>query len=294
MPGGFAALIDRAGNDHYYCKGRDLGAYGTPGIFAGWGQGCGVGFRGIASGGVALMLDESGNDVYEAGNFSQGGGYYFGWGALVGLSLCLPRWIERIWLRRWAVIALAILWCLPYLHARTSSENLGGSFLALGIAAFARIVAFGLDARRAAGLGAFIGLAVATKEQAAAIFLAVPLALILFHLRQQRERRVPTTWRELDWWRAPIAFGLTSVHSFGFASGLSTTGMPSAEIPLALLMFNIGVEIGQLAFVILMLLAYRSLRTLEFRWPRWVDFMPGYLIGSLGAFWTIQRTAMMF
>ncbi|MFH1748988.1 MAG: PDZ domain-containing protein [Planctomycetota bacterium] len=82
LPGGFGGLIDRTGNDHYYCKGRDLGAYGTPGIFAGWGQGCGVGFRGVASGGVALLLDEDGDDIYEAGNFSQGNGYYFGWGCL--------------------------------------------------------------------------------------------------------------------------------------------------------------------------------------------------------------------
>ena len=83
LPGGFAALVDRGGDDHYYCKGRDLGAYGTPGVFAGWGQGCGVGLRGVASGGVALLLDAAGGDTYEAGNFSQGGGYYFGWGALV-------------------------------------------------------------------------------------------------------------------------------------------------------------------------------------------------------------------
>ena len=83
LPGGFAALIDRDGEDHYYCKGHDLGAYQTPGIFAGWGQGCGVGFRHVASGGVALLLDMAGNDTYEGGNFSQGGGYYFGWGALV-------------------------------------------------------------------------------------------------------------------------------------------------------------------------------------------------------------------
>ena len=91
-----------------------------------------------------------------------------------------------------------------------------------------------------------------------------------------------------------VAFGFGLLHGFGFASGLSTVGMPKAEIPLALLMFNIGVEIGQLAFVILMLLAYRSLRVLEFRWPRWVEFAPGYAIGSLGAYWTIQRAVMMF
>jgi hypothetical protein len=91
-----------------------------------------------------------------------------------------------------------------------------------------------------------------------------------------------------------VAFGFGLLHGFGFASGLSTVGMPKAEIPLALLMFNIGVEIGQLAFVILMLLAYRSLRVLEFRWPRGVELAPGYVIGSLGAYWAIQRTVMMF
>jgi len=91
-----------------------------------------------------------------------------------------------------------------------------------------------------------------------------------------------------------VAFGFGLFHGFGFASGLSTVGMPNAEVPLALLMFNVGVELGQLAFVILMLLCYRSLRVLEFGWPRWVDFAPGYAIGSLGAYWTIQRIVMMF
>jgi len=91
-----------------------------------------------------------------------------------------------------------------------------------------------------------------------------------------------------------VAFGFGLLHGFGFASGLSTVGMPRAEIPLALLMFNIGVELGQLAFVTLMLLAHRSLRVLEFRWPRWMDLAPGYAIGSLGAYWTIQRAVMMF
>ncbi len=90
-----------------------------------------------------------------------------------------------------------------------------------------------------------------------------------------------------------VAFGFGLLHGFGFASGLSTVGMPKAEIPLALLMFNIGVEIGQLAFVFLILLVHRAMKVLEFRWPHWVDFAPGYAIGSLGAYWTIQRTVMM-
>jgi len=64
-------------------------------------------------------------------------------------------------------------------------------------------------------------------------------------------------------------------------------------LPLALLSFNAGVEIGQVAFVVLIVLVERSFRQLEIRWPRWMEALPGYAVGSLGAFWTIQRTAIL-
>ena len=38
----------------------------------------------------------------------------------------------------------------------------------------------------------------------------------------------------------------------------------------------------------------RSFRVLEVRWPRWVQALPGYTVGSLGAFWTVQRLAILF
>ena len=38
----------------------------------------------------------------------------------------------------------------------------------------------------------------------------------------------------------------------------------------------------------------RAFRALEIRWPRWVQALPGYAVGTLGAFWTIQRTAILF
>jgi hydrogenase/urease accessory protein HupE len=96
-------------------------------------------------------------------------------------------------------------------------------------------------------------------------------------------------------WRGQTSFTIRHpwVVAFGFASGLSTVGMPRAEIPLALLMFNIGVELGQLVFVALILLLHRALRVLEFRWPRWAELGPAYLIGTLGAYWTIQRSVMV-
>lgn len=92
-------------------------------------------------------------------------------------------------------------------------------------------------------------------------------------------------------WIVAFAFGL--LHGFGFASGLTATGLPRGEIPLALLLFNLGVEIGQLGFVCLVLLLERSFRQLAIHWPFWAARAPGYLVGSLGAYWTIQRTAMM-
>jgi hypothetical protein len=92
-------------------------------------------------------------------------------------------------------------------------------------------------------------------------------------------------------WVVAFAFGL--LHGFGFASGLAQLGLPKDEIPLALLLFNVGVEIGQLAFVLVILLLERSFRLLEIRWPLVVARLPGYAVGTLGAFWTIQRVAML-
>jgi hypothetical protein len=70
-------------------------------------------------------------------------------------------------------------------------------------------------------------------------------------------------------------------------------GLPQAEIPLALLLFNVGVEIGQLFFVALVIGLERAFRTLEIRWPRLVEALPGYAVGTLGAYWTIQRTLVL-
>lgn len=82
LPRGIGALIDRAGDDQYYAKGLYPTNYGDAGIFDAWSQGCGMGFRTLASGGLGLLVDGGGRDRMEAGNFSQGGGYYYGIGIL--------------------------------------------------------------------------------------------------------------------------------------------------------------------------------------------------------------------
>jgi hydrogenase/urease accessory protein HupE len=97
-------------------------------------------------------------------------------------------------------------------------------------------------------------------------------------------------------WLVAFAFGL--LHGFGFAGALSEVGLPQHAIPLALLFFNLGVEVGQLAFVgSVMALAWlinrlASLRSVPVQraWAR-VDVTAAYAIGALAAYWLIERTS---
>lgn len=83
LPGGCGLLYDGgSAGDSYYCKGNKGSGYGTAGVFEGWGQGMGIGYRPYASGGLGILFDEAGADRIEAGNFSQGGGYYYAFGIL--------------------------------------------------------------------------------------------------------------------------------------------------------------------------------------------------------------------
>ncbi|MGH8767037.1 MAG: HupE/UreJ family protein [Burkholderiales bacterium] len=90
-------------------------------------------------------------------------------------------------------------------------------------------------------------------------------------------------------WVVAFAFGL--LHGFGFAGALSEIGLPHGEIPLALAAFNVGVELGQLAFIA-GVFAVRSLaRRIEL--PALVGRVAkpaaSYAIGTLAAFWFFER-----
>jgi hydrogenase/urease accessory protein HupE len=87
-------------------------------------------------------------------------------------------------------------------------------------------------------------------------------------------------------WLVAFIFGL--LHGFGFAGALSSIGLPSNEIPLALAFFNVGVEIGQIAFV-LVILAVLKVLSIKKDWPLIAKRIPAYAIGSAAAFWMIER-----
>ena len=140
-----------------------------------------------------------------------------------------------------------------------------------------------------------ITLAVATLGYASAATLplnaAIALSILFLGPEIVRVWRGETSFTIRHPWVVAFAFGL--LHGFGFASAMTNAGLPRQDLPLALLSFNVGVEVGQLGFVALILAMERSFRVLEVRWPRWVQALPGYTVGTLGAFWTIQRVALM-
>jgi hydrogenase/urease accessory protein HupE len=97
-------------------------------------------------------------------------------------------------------------------------------------------------------------------------------------------------------WLVAFAFGL--LHGFGFAGALSEIGLPQHAIPLALLFFNLGVEVGQLAFVALVLAvgwvlprAVARLSQVDRDWAlARADVAAAYGIGTLATYWLIERT----
>jgi hydrogenase/urease accessory protein HupE len=94
-------------------------------------------------------------------------------------------------------------------------------------------------------------------------------------------------------WIVAFAFGL--LHGFGFAGALNAVGLPQTAIPVALLFFNVGVEIGQLLFIAavlsIMALGRFFIRRASLRQPAWAWRLAPYSIGSVAAFWMIQRVA---
>jgi len=94
-------------------------------------------------------------------------------------------------------------------------------------------------------------------------------------------------------WAVSFTFGL--MHGFGFAGALAEVGLPQSSIPVALLFFNVGVEIGQLMFVgaVLTVIAvgWRAGQRLRVSQAAWLWRIAPYAIGSLASFWLVERVA---
>jgi len=114
------------------------------------------------------------------------------------------------------------------------------------------------------------------------LFLAVELA---------RGARADTSTAVRAPWIVAFAFGL--LHGFGFAGALADIGLPKDAAAIALLLFNVGVEIGQLAIVAVVLALVWALRRTSVRVPRWIVRLPIYGIGTVSSYWAISRLAAL-
>ena len=121
--------------------------------------------------------------------------------------------------------------------------------------------------------------------------IALSIAFVASEIVHRRQGRTGLTERYP--WVVAFTFGL--LHGFGFAGALAEVGLPATSIPIALLFFNVGVEIGQLLFVVAVLafsaVCWRAVQRLRVPQPAWMWRVPPYAIGALASFWLIERLA---
>lgn len=117
----------------------------------------------------------------------------------------------------------------------------------------------------------------------------IALSIVFVAGEIAHERRGRRGWTRRAPWVVAFVFGL--LHGLGFAGALREVGLPADAIPMALLLFNLGVEVGQLLFVagVLGLAALAS--RLPVPLPSRLAWAPAYAIGGIAAFWTVERLA---
>ena len=127
----------------------------------------------------------------------------------------------------------------------------------------------------------WIGVPEQPVNAAIALSIAIVAVEVLKHQRGERCLSADLPWA--------IAFGFGLLHGFGFAGALTKIGLPQENIPSALLFFNVGVELGQLAFVLVMLALAWSHRILQAPLPGWSRPATLYGMGAIGSFWFLSR-----
>lgn len=120
--------------------------------------------------------------------------------------------------------------------------------------------------------------------------IALSIAIIAVEVLKMK-RGQPSLSARMPWL---IAFGFGLLHGFGFAGALTDIGLPKENLAAALLFFNVGVELGQIAFVALVLALLWGHRRLQSNFPRWTEGVAIYGIGTIGCFWFITRMQMIF
>jgi hydrogenase/urease accessory protein HupE len=115
------------------------------------------------------------------------------------------------------------------------------------------------------------------------IEVLIAASVLVLAVELAREAPEPTLMRRYPWPMA-LCFGL--LHGMGFAGALREVGLPAGEIPIALFSFNVGIELGQLVFVLALAALVPLVKRLRVPLPQRAAV---YVMGSMAAFWMIQR-----
>jgi hydrogenase/urease accessory protein HupE len=117
--------------------------------------------------------------------------------------------------------------------------------------------------------------------------IALSIVFVAAEIVHGRQGRAGLTAR----WPWVVAFVFGLLHGLGFASALREVGLPENAIPIALLFFNLGVELGQLAFVGVVLAGLALARRVPVAAPTWSWRLVPYAVGVVAMYWTIERVA---
>jgi hydrogenase/urease accessory protein HupE len=123
---------------------------------------------------------------------------------------------------------------------------------------------------------------------------SIALSILLLASEVGRAQRGGASLTSRWPWVVAFCFGL--LHGFGFASALTDLGLPQGDIPLALFSFNVGVELGQLAFIAVVVAGIAALRRINLPAALRRRALPaaGYGIGIIAAFWFFERLSGFF
>ena len=119
---------------------------------------------------------------------------------------------------------------------------------------------------------------------------AIALSIFVLAVELTRIRKHDMLWRN-PWW---LAGGFGLLHGMGFAGALAETGLPQDNLPLALLFFNVGIEVGQIAFILVVLALWYMVRKPLAPWQDRLMPLPVYILGALSAMWCIERGLAVF
>lgn len=133
-------------------------------------------------------------------------------------------------------------------------------------------------------VGTSLGL-IGLAQQPVEATIALSLIFLAVEIAKQREG-APRLSERMPW---VVAFLFGLLHGFGFAGALREIGLPETDVPLALLTFNVGVELGQLVIVAVTLALIALLRRVAPASLRPATVAATYLIGTISSFWFIER-----